>query len=343
MAKNERISKQYDPLNARESTAILDIGRKPSLFLLVLLFCLGATALFSLFRQDNHSWFSNGFQMKAFNQYNCHSLSDQGCERIIWRTHKFGTILLGDLFQDLRQSTSVPRIFTRPTPKSDEYALPTRIDYRHVLVTRNWFHAIVSGYLYHKAGYECTIEPRGSSVYHSQHYDMEADYHNKYWDTQHLLYHKRYNIPFPSRNNRSLCQYLQEESEETGILVTMDIALSRWYKGLIPYHEKADARTLFLCYEDLVDAFQQEELFYRILQHLFPGIDNVHETFQMPRYMKNMLVQQQANHSVYTGGHASTHNVEVQTRLENLVKRFDQELFHDTIAESNAVFSCGNG
>jgi hypothetical protein len=62
----------------------------------------------------------------------------------------------------------------------------------------------------------------------------------------------------------------------------------------------------------------------------------------MPRYMKNMLVQQQANHSVYTGGHASTHNVEVQTRLENLVKRFDQELFNDTIAESNAVFSCGN-
>ena len=59
--------------------------------------------------------------------------------------------------------------------------------------------------------------------------------------------------------------------------------------------------------------------------------------------MKTLLVQQQANHSVYTGGHASTHDEKLQTRLLNLVKRFDGEIFHHMIAESNAVFSCGIG
>ena len=252
-AMNERIPKQQDPPATRESNVSFHIGGKTSLFLLLLLFALGATALVSSFFQqqdDDNSWFQHGFQRKSFrddHQYNCYSPSSQGCARIIWRTHKFGTILLGDLFHDFRQATSVPRIFTKPTPKSASYVLPTRLDYRHVLVTRNWFHAIVSGYLYHKAGYECTIEPRGSSVHHSKHYNMEADFHNQYWDTQHLYYHSKYNISFPPRNNRSLCVYLQEESEEDGILVTMDIALSRWYKGVVSYHDKANTKRHSFC------------------------------------------------------------------------------------------------
>jgi len=301
------------------------------------------------------------------------------CERILWRTHKFGTVLLGDLFAEFRGHNDEQQhdssgtmsssnhhditklsgtiIQTRPTPKSSNYSLPdaSALDYRHVLVTRNWFDAIVSGYLYHKAGYECTVEFRGSNQHHSKHYDMERHYHNKFWDTQHLTWHEQYQIPYPPRQNRSLCAYLAQESEQDGIPILMDVALSRWYKGVVEYHEKAMAaaaaagvdgvkRSLFLCYEDLVDPMQQEPIFYQILNFLFPSRNNISTTdnVHMPPPMKQALLrQQQKNQSQYEGGHASAHDPALRARLRALVEQYDQHLFRGVIASSNAIFGCG--
>ena len=280
-----------------------------------------------------------------------HHQHDDCCERVIWRTHKFGTILIGDLFQALRKSNAIQ---TQPTPKSPDYSLPVDYDYRHLLVTRNWFDAIVSGYLYHRAGYECWIDPRGESSrhHHSKHYDMQAEFHNKFWDTQHLAYHRRFDIPYPPRTNRSLCQYLQEESTEDGIKVVMDIALSRWYKGVVAYHEQSVAmdrkesiqRSLFVCYEDLVDAFQQEQIFYHIVQHMFPGLDreSIASQYGMPASMQHALAIQQQNNSVYNGSHASSHNKDLRQQLFNMVVKYDRQLFNHTVATSNAVFGCDN-
>lgn len=308
--------------------------------------------------------------------------NDACCERIIWRTHKFGTILLGDMFQAYRprhnrspssqqsphthNSNNNMLIQTQPTPKSPNYTLPTQQDYRHIMVTRNWFDAIVSGYLYHKAGYECWIEPRGVSRRHSKHYDMQVEYHNKNWDTQQLWYHSTYNISFPPRNNRSLCQYLQDEpAETTGIPIIIDIALSRWYKGVVSYHTKVmereqqqqptavgneeDAknplsslpapRTLFLCYEDLVDPFQQEHLFHVMLHHLFPATTTSNAT--LPPALAHALAEQQRHHSVYSGGHSSLKNATARARLRQLVQYYDAQLFAGRVAQSNAVLGCG--
>jgi len=243
-----------------------------------------------------------------------------------------------------------------PTPKSSNYTLPVDSDYRHLMVTRNWFDSIVSGYLYHKAGYECWIEYRGQSSenetfhHHSVYYDMELHYHNKFWDTQHLTFHDKYGIPYPPRHNRSLCTYLQEESEEDGIKVIIDVALSRWYKGVVSYYEKVQLdldrddeiidHSLFLCYEDLVDPYQQEAIFYEILNFLFPG-QNMSAVSSMPAKMKHLLLQQQQNHSVYEGGHASAHDPELRSRLRAMVEQYDRDLFQSTIATSNAIFGCG--
>jgi len=217
-------------------------------------------------------------------------------------------------------------------------------------VTRNWFDAIVSGYLYHKAGYECWIEYRGSEnpIHHSKHFDMEQHYHNKYWDDeqQYLTWHSSRGIPYPPRHNRSLCTYLQQESEQDGIRIIIDLALSRWYKGIVAYHEKAtqnnkyEQRSLFLCYEDLVDPFHQEQVFYRILDFMFPGA-NTNATSAMPAKMKHSLQQQQQDNTLYAGGHASAHDPQVRTRLRAMVDQYDRELFNDTIATSNTIFGCG--
>jgi uncharacterized protein YehS (DUF1456 family) len=71
--------------------------------------------------------------------------------------------------------------------------------------------------------------------HHSQYFDLEVQYHLKDWDTD-LQIVQRQIAPC---NNRSFCQYLAEEEEETGIRMVMDFALSRWYKGVVPYYRKS--------------------------------------------------------------------------------------------------------
>ena len=383
--------------SCRRRRVVVVVGCKSVVVVLLLLIIIGSLLLTTtslLAKQQQR-------QRPTFTTCNCYTHTSNNnkmcCQRVIFRTHKFGTILLGDLFASFRHQESSDgeyeySIQTQPTPKSSNYTLPNyynnkEIDYRHLLVTRNWFDAVVSGYLYHRAGYECWLEYNGgggggqqqqqqinnssnnnnnnnnNNMHHSKYFDMEAHYHNKYWDTQHLQYHHWYNISYPPRNNRSLCLYLAQESEEAGIKVIMDVALSRWYKGVVAYHKlavdqqaKAAAaaaaarhndddeiiqRSLFLCYEDLVDPFQQEGLFYQILEFMFPGRKNNLTDLHMPMKMKQMLLQQQQNHSHYTGGHASTNDPALRARLRNMVVQYDRELFHDIFATSNSIFGCG--
>ena len=104
----------------------------------------------AVFKSQQEQLFRNSsFQSDSCDCFNHHNNNnDQCCERILWRTHKFGTVLLGDLFANFRRSTTAPvdpttssfmfRVDTRPTPKSSNSNLPTLLDYRHVMVTINW-------------------------------------------------------------------------------------------------------------------------------------------------------------------------------------------------------------
>jgi len=259
------------------------------------------------------------------------------CRRFVFRGHKFGSILLLDLFEEFLTDDLDQWINFEPFFQFEDHELPRKIDYRHVAVTRNWFDAIVSGYLYHKSGHECWINVEGYEDDHEYFPEWESD----------LSFHEENQIPFPDPKNRSLCKYLVEESEEDGMKVLMDFALSFWYRGVISYHDKVlerfqqnnEQHSLFICYEDLIDPFQQEVLFYQILEWLFPGRDMKNVT--MPVEMKESLVKQQERRAVYSGEHSTTNDPKLRARLRALVKRYDRELFNNTVASSNAVFGCG--
>lgn len=252
------------------------------------------------------------------------------------------------MFLPNRQKDAEFRIHTMPTPRNLDYQLPADLDYRHVLVTRNWLDAIVSGYLYHKAGYECTMDYKGNATGHIQHhskfFDLETHYHLKDWDTDLQVVTNM----IPPRNKRSFCQYLAEEDEEDGVKMVVDFALSRWYKGVVPYYQKAMEATqesnvnksLFLCFEDLVNPFKQEDLFYEIASFLFPGLNNTQE-WQLPGQLKASIEKQKASHGTYEGGHASNHNPTVRQRLRKMVEKYDQEIFNGAVKLSNAIFNCG--
>ena len=262
------------------------------------------------------------------------SVSRHCCERAIFRAHKFGTILVDSLFGSFRRSLPKQKIELKQVPKHvDNATLPTRTDYRHVVVTRNWFDAIVSGYLYHRAGYECWMNARG---------EKRRIVRRDDWDTQLAFLNKSL---VPPRNNRSICSYLSDESEEDGIRVVMEIALSKWYKGVVPYWnlvQELDAgnKSLFVCFEDLVDPYRQEGVFHKILDWIFPAGEA--RDASLPASMKASLEEQRHNSTVYSGRHATENNPELRARLRDMVKRYDRELFNYTVASSDTIFGCGD-
>lgn len=260
------------------------------------------------------------------------------CSRVIMRGHKFGTLLQNALFKEYRGKQQNPIVLTF-YPRFVDKELPTDKDFRHVAFTRNWANALVSAYLYHKAGNECWITLRGV-----ENHNMTALWGK--WPGK-LTFHTKNNIPYPEPKGRSICTYINEESEKDGLMVIMDFALTQWYKGVVSYYEKAQKRyeqdgyqrVLFLCYEDLVDPFQQEQMFKRVLEWMFPGQDL--QNVSMPVEMQDALRKQQANNTVYSGGHASDHDPLLRERLKNLVMQYDRQYFNNTVAMSNNIFDCG--
>ncbi len=261
------------------------------------------------------------------------SASRHCCERVIFRAHKFGTILVDSLFGSFRRLSPIPKIELKQMPKYvDNATLPTSLDYRHVVVTRNWFDAIVSGYLYHRAGYECWMNARG---------EKRRIVRREDWDTQLTFLNESL---VPPRNNRSICSYLSDESEEDGIRVVMEIALSKWYKGVVPYWNLVQGvddgnKSLFICYEDLVDPYRQEEIFHKILEWIFPAGEA--RDASLPVSMRASLEEQKHNSTVYSGRHATENDPELRTRLRDMVKSYDRRLFNNTVASSDAIFGCG--
>lgn len=238
------------------------------------------------------------------------------CERKVLRAHKFGHKLLTSFYKDYSGSIDSLSLVLLVTEKE----LPAQgVDYRHVLSTRNWYDAMVSGYLYHRSGRECWLWPEGHK---------RDKLRNDPWDKEVSM------RPNPPRRGRSICQYLDEENEEVGMRTYMDWALTRWYVGIVPYAQAAMARnqeqerTLFVCYEDLVDPQQQEGLYYQLTKFLFPsGID-----LPMPV---------EPPESEYSGGHATEKDPILRARLSALAERLDADVFHGKVAAANALFGCG--
>ena len=239
--------------------------------------------------------------------------SEKCCDRRVLRGHKFGYILTQKLFKPF---SGISRSKIRP-----DYIPPqaTNTDYRHVVVARNIYQAVASGYLYHKSGRECWLDFNG---------EPRRTKKNLAWKTH---------IPsIPHRNNRSICTYLKEESLQDGMTAYMDMALFKWYSGILDYWNQVHAmnesanRTMFICFEDLSDPLQQEGLFYEIMDWLYPG----GHSFQIP-------IEENA-HRIYSGGHSTSHDATLRSNLTLLVRRLDAQVFNQSLFQFQQIFECGS-
>lgn len=162
------------------------------------------------------------------------------CQRLILRQHKFGYMITQQLFKPF-----YPFIQHRNI-NPDE--LINHTDYRHVVITRNLYSSLVSGYLYHQSGHECWLSFGGFPLPKR----MQKNFH---WEKYMTLSDPPYN----PGNRRSLCEYLLDEKKEMGMRVYMDVALTKWYSQIIPYWSRVQQmatekdRIQFICFEDLTN------------------------------------------------------------------------------------------
>lgn len=212
---------------------------------------------------------------------------------------------------------------------------PLTPDYRYVAVIRDAYEMMISGYLYHKAGRECGPDNIKTEVA-----EQRKSNFGQFVKINHI------NYTYPPFQNRTLCDYLAEESEEDGMRVFVDGAYHTWYSRLVhPFWSSMQERksnlgeekTMLLCYDQLI----QPDGFDILMNWFFPG----GHSFDAPESLDMMPFSASSatsNSSKYYDGSHSTSKEPVQrARLLALAKTYDAELLNGALESINTHFHCG--
>jgi hypothetical protein len=293
------------------------------------------------------------------------------CARTVLRAHKFGFRLaaqwLGELRDagDLVLTATIDPIYL-PPPRAA--AASAASDYRHVVMVRNFTEAFVSGYLYHKSGRECWLDPEGIRPANGG----TTRERLRGWEAA-VASHLGPSDPDPDPANRSLCRYLADEDEEVGMKVYVAYALARWYRGLVPYLERTrggilyqqgttpppsaaaaagnnsnnnNNRSLYVCLEDASDPRRERMVYDAIMDFLYPGgfaDGGGRHAHPFPSKGASSLDEGDAAAVAprrYDGPHATDRDPTQRRRLAELVTRLDSTLFKNRISLADGLLGC---
>jgi hypothetical protein len=124
------------------------------------------------------------------------------------------------------------------------------------------------------------------------------------------------------------------------------------YAGIVPYYpavqERADNKTLFVCFRELSDPQTQDRTLQRMKQWLYPGSSaySSYESDVATTTQRALTIQQQPkpskeSSSSYQGGHSTSKDPLVRQRLLALIAKLDHEVFQDRAAKATFLFGCG--
>lgn len=265
------------------------------------------------------------------------------CQRAIVVVHKMGVTAVQHLRDKYMTriwghiSVQTPEIMDNHSNGAlfeSQYRTPeVALDYRHIVVTRNWFEAIVSGYLYHKTGRECWLDWFGQP----DHDGWLLNNNSEKWEPriQELRLQKSLNLSWTPGRGRDLCQYLRDESEEEGLRVYVSWAAAGYLFPLQQFRrerlemEKSQGltRTKFLCFEQLTTT--PESFLSDSMNWLFPTDATMVDRNELP-----------SNSDHNRDGHATDQDPKLRSRLRQLVARIDADIFGRSIARGSADFGC---
>jgi len=253
----------------------------------------------------------------------------QCCKRVVQRGHKMGHILLSQIFSQFKDDIRL-RVLK---PKANQYLeddyvveLPKE-DFRHILVMRNIYDSLVSGYQYHRSGRECTLNPEGGDD------DVLIDRHINRWDR-----FVGYKLD-PPRDGRSLCQYLADEAEIVGMRAYLHWVFRVHYFDMFGRwalaQELPDVRDRIqtVCYEDLTSRSRDQRV-EGMIDFLYGGNEN--HSHHMP-FDPSGLRPAGAS---YEGGHSTSHEPLVRQHLRDVVAEIDQEYYNGDISWLDSILPC---
>ena len=233
-------------------------------------------------------------------------------------SHKMGSVLCmkmrGRIFQNQVDSLFLNWLGQDIRP-------PPHRPFRVVRVLRNFYDALVSGYLYHKQGNECGAELKWHGGQHFPLFVLKDGFAQEI-DTQHL----------PPPQGRTICEYLAQESERDGMRVWMEWIYFRDYGKLWEidqlYRQSESAgngRMMRLCMEDFGEG------------------RNVSLTQQVHQFLTPYLPAPSGEVLFIAGpGTHGTHTAEAEkSRLLQIVREHDAQYFGGRIARESDYFGCG--
>jgi len=141
----------------------------------------------------------------------------------------------------------------------------------------------------------------------------------------------------PPRRGRSICQYLREEAESTGLRVLIDWLFHAYYDGVLTRwvlsreFRRARERIMVVCFEDLMSPERDLQTVAAMLFFLFN--DNDGTTIDLERL-------ERGGTGGYNGPHATSHNSATREHLVSAIKKLDEEVFDGEIAWLDSIFPC---
>lgn len=271
------------------------------------------------------------------------------CHRGIVRVHKMGmTMLIPVATRYMPKTVETTELkvtaphFNQQFRNTQRYWPPN--NYRHIVVTRNFYDTLVSGYLYHKAHRECDLTQNGQPNYHG----WLLNNSKEHWEVRINETLTKSMQPWPLGRDRDLCTYLSEESEEDGMRVYMEWVKAYYFDPLIEFTRerrqeeklKNINHTLFYCFETFMDNFTQGLVDF--CHFLFPeaplpqqihryGAASYNGAYKAYYYSPTLLV----------AGHSTVRDPKMRRRLKDIIQRLDQKLFEGSIERTDReLFGC---
>ena len=220
----------------------------------------------------------------------------------VFLTHKFGYVLGHKLAANVwghEKATAVK--ISNPNPNVTKPS---------IFLVRNLFDAVVTGYLYHKAGKQC---PSSNKHQHKR------THKGQIWT---WFQHVSQNFT-KAESHMHICDVLQHRTEKDGVYLYAEFAWRQWYHA----YEK------FVC--------RQHE--FPLMRVHFEDLVREQSNLTVTGIAKHFLARgEMLQTNGYHGGHATSHDVRLRKRLRALVEEADKNVLGSALSQSK-LQTCSMG
>jgi len=235
-------------------------------------------------------------------------------------------------------------------------------DFRMVVVVRNIYESLISGYLYHKSGKECWRQPN-DMLNTTTNTTNPAGYQWTTYKWQQFAFKRRYysydiaSTTMAKTSWTSLCEYLASTSVDIGLRAYIEYVTRTKYvtvfdlkayasssssassggdrRKAMSFKRELNRRIKFVCYEDLV-GLDTDEPPAEHVSFLFD--DNNSSTGPGTTYDANATL---TNTKGYDGGHSTDKDPAVREQLLDVIRDLDRRYYRGDIAWLNkSVITC---